>query len=122
MKISVKDFKDALKNFETNVVATQNTKMNKFVMGVAFGVFNAKADGMVKSFLDANGMVEVDALRSAVEAGMDAVGDGVLDIVPEISPDLRFVGVTIKTIKITKDDFNDFFDNIIPQVSPSAID
>ena len=121
MKVSVKNFKEALKHFETNVVATQCTTMNKFVMGVAFGRLNAKADDMIKSFLDANGMVDVDALRSDVEAGMDAVGEDVLDIVPEINPDLRLMGVTIKTIKITKDDFKDFFENILPAVANAAV-
>ena len=120
MKVSVQNFKEALKHFETNVIATQSTNMNKFVMGIALGRLNAKADAMIKQFLDANGMVDVDALRSDIESGMNAVGEDTLDIVPEINPDLRLVGVTIKTIKITREDFKDFFDNIIPAVSQAA--
>ena len=117
MKVSKQDFKEALKHFETNLVATQSTSMNKFVMGVALGRLNAKTDDMLASFLDANGMVDVGALRSAVEAGMTATGGDVLDIVPEIDPNLRLIGVTIKTIKITKDDFKDFFENTLPSVA-----
>lgn len=120
MKVSKKVFTEALKHFETNVVATQATSMNKFVMGVAFGRLNAKADKMVEKFLDAGGLVDVDALRADVEAGMEAVGDDVLDVVPEIDSDLRLMGVTIKAIKITKDDFKDFFDNILPSVATTT--
>ena len=80
-------------------------------------LFNGLWFYMLASFLDANGMVDVGALRSAVEAGMTATGGDVLDIVPEIDPNLRLIGVTIKTIKITKDDFKDFFENTLPSVA-----
>ena len=120
MKVSKKDFKEALKHFETNVVATQNTKMDMFVMGVAFGRLNAKADAMIEDYLDEDGMVDAGKFRADIKNGMDAVGEDVLDVVPEISPELRKIGVTIKTIKITKDDFKDFFDNILPSVATPA--
>ena len=121
MKVTTTDFKNALTLFEAKVIATQDTSMNKFAMGIALARLNNDADGMLAPFLDKNGMVDVDAIREAVDIGMKATGGAELDIVPEIDPKLRLFGVTIKKVTLTKEDFKDFFENIIPQVSPSAI-
>ena len=121
MKVSIADFKNALTLFEAKIIESQQTSMNKFVIGVALARLNAGTDQMVAPFLDANGMVDVAKLRADVDAGMKASG-GELDVVPQFDPSLRLVGLTVKNIKFTKEDFADFFDNIIPQVSPSAIE
>ena len=121
MKVSVADFKNALTLFEAKVVSSQATTMNKFVIGVALARLNAGTDKMLASFLDENGMVDVAKLRADIDAGLKASG-GELEIVPQFDPSLRLMGLSIKNIKFTKDDFADFFDNIIPQVSPSAIE
>lgn len=120
MKVSVADFKNALTLFEASIVESQSTSMNKFAMGVALSRLNGETDKMLASFLDANGMVDVDRLRAEVDAGMKASG-GELEITPEIDPKLRLFGVTIKSVKFTKADFANFFDSILPSVSPSAI-
>ena len=120
MKVSTTDFKNALTIFEAGIVDSQTTSMNKFAMGVALARLNAESDKMLVPFLDANGMVDIDRLRAEVDAGMKAAG-GELEITPEIDPKLRLFGVTIKSIKFTKDDFKSFFDDTIPSVSLSAI-
>ena len=120
MKVSVQDFKNALTLFEAKIVESQATTMNKFALGVALARLNDGTDKMLALFLDANGMVDVDRLRADVEAGMKASG-GELEVVPQFDNALRLLGVTIKNIKFTKDDFAEFFDETLPSVSPSAI-
>lgn len=120
MKVSTTDFKNALTLFEAKIVNSQETTMNKFALGVALARLNAKTDKMLADYLDATGMVEIDRLRADVDVGMKASG-GSLEIVPQFDDGLRLIGLTIKNINFTKDDFNDFFDNILPSVSPSAI-
>jgi hypothetical protein len=46
---------------------------------------------------------------------------GELEVVPQFDGGLRLLGLTIKNIKFTKDDFAEFFDETLPSVSPSAI-
>ena len=120
MKVSVTDFKNALTLFEAKVIESQATTMNKFAIGIALARLNVGTDEMIAPFLDTNGMVDIAKLRADIDAGLKASG-GELDIVPQFDPKLRLFGLSIKNIKFTKEDFNDFFDNIIPQVSPSAI-
>ena len=120
MKVSVQDFKNALTLFEAKIVDSQATTMNKFALGVALARLNGGTDKMLVPFLDANGMVDVDRLRADVEAGMKASG-GELEIVPQFDSGLRLLGLTIKNIKFTKEDFAEFFDMTLPQVSPSLI-
>ena len=120
MKVSVTDFKNALTLFEAKVITSQTTTMNKFVIGIALSRLNAGADKMIETFLDDGGMVDLAKLRADIDAGLKAAG-GELEVVPQFDPQLRLLGLTVRNIKFTKDDFADFFDNIIPQVSPSAI-
>lgn len=124
MKVKVADFKKALVDFEAKLVASQSTKMNKFAMGVALAGLNQGTDKMLAKFIDADGMVDAGLLRSYVSAGMKAAGmedgESALEIVPEIDPALRLIGVTIKSIKLTKDDLEEFFDKTLPSVVTSA--
>ena len=120
MKVSVADFKNALTLFEAKVITSQTTTMNKFALGIALSRLNAGADKMIETFLDDGGMVDLAKLRADIDAGLKASG-GELEVVPQFGPQLRLLGLTIKNIKFTKEDFEDFFDNIIPKVSPSAI-
>ena len=121
MKVSVADFKNALTLFEAKVITSQATLMNKFAIGIALSHLNTGADAMIAPFLDEGGMVDLSKLRADIDAGFKASG-GELEVVPQFDPKLRLLGLTVKSIKFTKDDFDDFFDNIIPQVSPSAIE
>jgi hypothetical protein len=120
MKVSVQDFKNALTLFEAKVIDSQATTMNKFALGIALARLNGGTDKMLEDFIDANGMVDVDKLRADVEAGMKASG-GELEIVPQFGDALRLMGLSIKSIKFSKDDFTEFFDETLPQVSASAI-
>ena len=47
-------------------------------------------------------------------------GESAHEIVPEIDPALRLVGVTIKNIKLTNDDLEEFFEKTLPAVVTSA--
>lgn len=124
MKLTVADFKKGLVDFEAKLVDSQSTKMNKFAMGVALAGLNQGTDKMLAKFIGADGMVDAGLLRSYVSAGMKAAGmedgESALEIVPEIDPALRLVGVTIKNIKLTKDDLEEFFEKTLPAVVTSA--
>jgi hypothetical protein len=52
-------------------------------------------------------------------AGMED-GESALEIVPDIGPGLRLIGITIKNIKLTKDDLDEFFEKTLPSVVTSA--
>ena len=121
MKVSTSDFKNALTLFEAKIIESQDTTMNKFALGVALARLNNEADSMLAPFIDGNGMVDVDSLRADVDAGLKASG-GELEVVPEFDPKLRLLGVTIKNIKFTAEDFKEFFDDTIPRYSSSAIE
>ena len=43
-------------------------------------------------------------------------GESALEIVQEIDPAPQLVGVTIKNIKLTKDDLEEFFEKTLPAV------
>lgn len=124
MKLTIADFKKGLVDFEAKLVASQSTKMNKFAMGVALAGLNQGTDKMLAKFIDADGMVDAGLLRSYVSAGMKAAGmedgESALEIVPEIDPALRLIGVTIKNIKLTKDDLDEFFEKTLPSIVPTA--
>jgi hypothetical protein len=120
MKVSIADFKNALTMFEAKIVESQASTMNKFALGVALARLNGGTDKMLAPFTDANGMVDVDRLRADVDAGMKASG-GELDITPQFDNALRMLGLSIKNIKFTKEDFAEFFNHTLPSVSPSAI-
>lgn len=47
-------------------------------------------------------------------------GESALEIVQEIDPAVQLVGVTIKNIKLTKDDLEEFFEKTLPAVKSSA--
>ena len=126
MKVSVADFKKALVDFEAKLVASQSSKMNKFAMGVALAGLNQGTDKMLARFIGTDGLVDAGTLRDYVSAGMKAAGmedgDSVLEIVPEIDPALRLIGVTIRSIKLSKDDLDEFFSKTLPSASSSAVE
>ena len=47
-------------------------------------------------------------------------GESALEIVQEIDPALQLVGVTIKNVKLTKDDLEEFFEKTLLAVKSSA--
>ena len=120
MKVSIADFKNALTLFEAKIVDAQATSVNKFALGVALARLNADTDKMIAPFVDEKGMVDVDRLRADVDAGMKAAG-GTLEIVPGFDPKLRLLGLTIKSLKFAKEDFDEFF-AAIPSISPTAVE
>ena len=114
MKVTVADFSNALSLFEAKWLQTLNSNANKFFAGVALARANAGLADMVKPFTGADGMVDVDALKAAVDAGL-AAADGKLVLTPKIDPRLKLVGIGIDEVRFTRADFDDFFDTTVAQ-------
>ena len=121
MKVSIDDFKKALAAFEAKLVKGQDTSSNKFAIGAGLFNYASLIDDAIASVADESGMIDVGKIRATINAGLEASG-GELVIEPEINPLMaRFMRITIKSFKFTKEDFDEFFTKTIPQVSPSAV-
>lgn len=116
MKVAVNQFKAAVAQFEAGIVSQFKKNANQFAMGVAFGAAEKKIDAMVAPFVTEDGMVDCDAIRERIDAGLAASG-GKLVIVPQIDTALRWLGIGIEDITITKAEFDAFFEKTIPEVA-----
>ena len=114
MKVTVADFSNALSLFEAKWLSTLSSNANKFFAGVALARVNAGLSDMVKPFTGEDGMVDVDALKAAMDAGLDAV-DGKLVLIPQIDPRLKLVGIGIDEVRFTRADFDEFFNTTVAQ-------
>lgn len=115
MKVSVSDFKSAVSLFESGIISQMKKSANKFAMGIALASAGKKIDSMIAPFVGDDGMVDCDKVREYVDAGLAASG-GELVIEPQIDPALKFIGVGIANITITRAEFDEFFDKTIPSV------
>ena len=116
MKVTVNHFKAAVAQFEAGIVSQFKKNANQFAMGVAFGAAEKKIDAMVAPFVAEDGMVDCEAIRERIDAGLAASG-GKLVIVPQIDTALRWLGIGIEDITITKAEFDAFFEKTIPEVA-----
>ena len=117
MKFTQSEFKTALAIFEAKVLGTMNTSINQFAAGVAMRRMEPGIDAMLAPFAGEDGMIDSDNLRNLVDAGLKASGDKVV-VEPKIPPELRLLGVSINQTTITRADFDEFFDKILPSVKP----
>ena len=114
----------AIAVFEVKMIEGMKTEgNNRFVMGAMLRPFNSKLSEGVGKLAD-NGMVDVDDLRASINDGMKYGGDKF--VVPIKFPDwardwLEKIDVGMSDVTITKEEMDDFFDSILPSVSPSAI-
>lgn len=120
MKVSVADFKNALTLFEAGLIEQTKELTNKSALAMAFTKYAPKIDAAIADMAK-DGMVDVDELRTLIDAGIKG-GGGKIVLKPEI-PDLaRLIGVSITDITITAAEAAEFFDSTLPSVSVSAID
>ena len=119
MKVSIADFKNAVLMFEAKIIEQVNNVTNKSALAMAFTKFAPQIDAAIAETAK-DGMVDVDAIRTLVDAGIKG-GGGKIVLKPQFPSWARLLGVGIGDITITKDEADEFFTKTIPTVSASAI-
>lgn len=119
MKVKKEEFKAALILFQNEFVESFDTGSQKFVVGIALAAMDRRMDDIISRFSDKDGMVDVDSVRSLVDAGMEKCG-GKFDL-PINFGALSMFGVPPANITIDKDDMDNFFDKTLPSVSQQTI-
>lgn len=114
MKVALDDFKAALALFEAEFVNTFKTSMQKFIAGTVIAASGAQIDSVLANFTK-DGIVDVDAIRDLINAGMKSCG-GQIDI-PINFGVLSSLGATPIEITITLNDIEKFFGQTLPAVS-----
>lgn len=106
MQVTVSDFENHLVQFFQEVIATfQDTSM-KFLGGAALAMNAGKLDSLIKSQADSNGMIDLDNMKTIVNAGFNSSG-GELKI--PIGEGLSLLGVRPVILKISQADADKFF-------------
>ena len=120
MKISITDFKNALMMFEAKIIDQASNVTNKSALAMAFTKFAPQIDAAIASSAT-DGMVDVAAIRTLVDAGIKG-GGGAIVMKPQLPDWAALLGVSIKDITITKDEADEFFDKTIPSVSRTTME
>ena len=115
MKVTITDFKTAFALFQAEFIGTFNTSLQKFIVGAVLAASGQKIDAFIAQFADADGMVDVDAMRSIVDAGMKQSG-GVVEL-PINFGALASIGATPVNVKIGLQDVEKFFTQTLPAVA-----
>ena len=119
MKVTVQNFRNAVLMFEAKLIEQASSVTNKSALAMVFTKFAPKINDAIAS-LAVDGMMDVDAIKELVDAGIKG-GGGKIVLVPQLPDWVSLLGVTIKDITITAAEAEEFFTKTIPQVSPSAI-
>ena len=114
MKVSVIDFKKALALFEAEFISAIKPPFMQFMAGAALSASGKKVDAMLAPYTDEQGFVNVDALKDMADEGMKHCGGAF-----EFPLDFGVFGHT--GVKISRADFDKFFAQTLPSVSPSAV-
>ena len=114
MKVSVVDFKKALALFEAEFISAVKPPFMQFLAGAVIAASGGKVDAMLKPYTDEQGLIDVDAIKGVVEAGLKHSGDNM-----EVPLDFGVFGKS--GVKLSRADFDKFFTQTLPSVSPSAI-
>lgn len=114
MQVTVNDFKNALALFEAEFIGTMKNSFQKFLAGAALAASGGKIDEMLNQYA-VNGMIDVEAVKALVDAGMKQCG-GELEI-PVNFGVLGALGATPVTVKITLNDVDKFFRQTLPAVA-----
>ena len=120
MKVSATDFRNAVLMFEAKLIEQTSDWTNKSALAIAFQKIAPNVNEAIASAAK-DGMVDVDAIRALVEAGIKG-GGGKIVLKPKFPDWASLIGVSIKDITITAEEAEEFFTKTIPQVSPSAIE
>ena len=118
MKISVADFKKSIALLERKYIDGTKSNINQWAMMAGFRNKNQQLDELIeKNAVD--GMIDVDALRAFIDEGMESCG-GRLVIPANVPAWATALGVDIKDLTITKEEADDFFNNILPSASAAT--
>ena len=120
MKVSVTDFKNAVLMFESKIISQATNETNQSALAIAFTKFAPQIDEAIAQSAK-DGIVDVDEVRALVDAGIKG-GGGKIVLKPQFPSWVALIGVSIKDITITKEEADEFFNQTIPSVSPSAIE
>lgn len=110
MKVTVADFSNAVAKFEAKWLETVNSPGNKFFAAAALHGANAGIGKMLEPFTS-DGLVDVDAIKGMVNAGLDAA-DGKLVLTPAVDPLLARIGIGFDEVRFTRADFDEFFNGL----------
>jgi len=114
MKVSAIDFKKALALFEAEFISAVKPPFMQFLAGAALAASGGKVDAMLAPYTDGQGMIDVDAIRGIVAAGLSHSGDNI-----EVPLDFGVFGHT--GVKLSRADFDRFFTQTLPSVSPTLV-
>ena len=120
MKVSVADFKNAVLMFEGALIDGASSVTNKSALAMAFTKFAPQINDAIASLVK-DGMVDVDAIKELMDAGIKG-GGGKIVLMPKFPDWVSLLGVTIKDITITAAEAEEFFTKTIPQVSKTVME
>ena len=105
--------------FEAKQIELTSDLTNKSALAMAFTKYAKEVDSALAGMAK-DGMIDCDALREMIGAGIKG-GGGKIVLKPEIPGWARMLGVSLKDIVITTEEAEEFFTKTIPQVSPSMV-
>lgn len=106
MKVPVNDFEIHLMSFLKQVADTMPSSLHKWIGGAMVAGSAMKVESFLKDQADADGMIDLDALRRLVDAGFSSSGG---EVILPMGGSLQAFGLRPVNIKITKDDADRFF-------------
>ena len=115
MKVTLQEFKAAFALFQAEFIDAMKTSFNKFIVGAVLVASGEKIDAFLKPFTDAEGMVDVDAIKAIIDGGMKGCG-GQFDM-PINFGVLSTIGATPVNITFKLADVDKFFSQTLPAVS-----
>lgn len=115
MKVTLNEFKTAFALFQSEFISGMKTGLNKFIVGAVLAANERTIDAFLSRFSDEDGMVDVDAVKSIVDAGMKGCG-GEFEL-PINFGVLSSIGATPVNVKFGLDDVEKFFGKTLPAVS-----
>lgn len=106
MKVSVADLEAHLMAFLKQVADTMPSSLHKWIGGAMVAGSAMKVESFLKDQADADGMIDLDAIRHLVDAGFGSSGG---EVVVPMGSSLQAFGLRPVNIKITKEDADKFF-------------
>lgn len=110
MKIPMKDLEGHVVEFLRKVAETMPTSLHKWIAGAMIASSATRIEGMLGTFADKDGMVDVDSLRKIVDEGFSASGGEL--VVPVGGSSLPVFNLDPVRIKVTKADADAFFNGL----------
>ena len=108
MKVPVSDFEANLMSFLKQVADTMPSSLHKWIGGAMVAGSSLKIERFLQDNSDADGMIDIDALKRIVEAGFHSSGG---EVVVPLGSQLQAFGLRPVNVRITKEDAEKFFKN-----------